>query len=98
LIVCLWPVETGAVVVTGAAMADTGAGVREVTTPEEDAVGAGVASGIFDPLSVQPATAIEAMSNAARLRTTNICDFFFLFMVFILIINRGEYTLFLHKL
>jgi hypothetical protein len=61
-------------------------------------VGAGVAAGVFDPLSVQPATAIEAMSNAARLRTTNICELFFLFMVFTLIINPGEYTLFRHKL
>jgi hypothetical protein len=90
--VCFWPVETGAVVVIGAAVVD--ADICVVAATVGDAVDAGVAAGVFDPLSVQPATAIKAMSNAARLRVMSKYELLFPFMVFTQIINRRRYTLF----
>jgi len=77
---------------------DTGAGACGVTRTVGGAVGAGVAPGVFVPLPVQPATAIEAMSTATRLMVRNKCERFLIFMVFIQIMNQGEYTLFRHKL
>jgi hypothetical protein len=90
--VCILPGVIGAVVAASAKGVDTAAGTWVVA--EIDAVGVGFAAGVFDPLSVQPATTIEAMSNAARPRITNTGERFFPFMVFTMIINRGKYTLF----
>jgi hypothetical protein len=60
-------------------------------------VGAGVATGVFDPLSVQPA-ASASMNTATMLRVMSKYELLFAFMVFTMNMNRGEYTLFRHKL
>jgi len=75
VIVCFWPDDTGAVV-------DTGAGTCVFAAPVEGAVGAGVATVVFVPLSIQPATIIEAMSNATRLMVRNRNERLCVFMVF----------------
>jgi hypothetical protein len=74
--VCFWPVETGAVVVTGAAVVDTAPCV--VTNTVGDAVGAGI---VVVPLPVHPA-ANASMNTAARLRKINKYELCFPFMVF----------------
>jgi hypothetical protein len=79
LMVCFWPVETGAVVVTGAAVVDTGAWV--VATTAGVAVGTWVVTGGFVSLPVQPA-ANASMNTATMLRITNKYEPFFTFMVF----------------
>jgi len=76
--VCLWPVEIGAVVVTGAAVVDTGTWLVALT--EGVAVGTGVVV-VVVPLPVHPA-ANASMNTAARLRMTNTYELLFSFMVF----------------
>jgi hypothetical protein len=80
LMVCFWPDDTGAAVVTGAAAVAAGAAV--VTTTVGDAMGAWVATGVFVPLPVQPAKSIAKMSNAARLIVTSKYELLFDFIVF----------------
>jgi hypothetical protein len=70
--VCFWPVETGALVVTGAAVVDWTAGVltavvMTVAATVGLATGTCVAAAFVDPLLVHPA-AIASMKTATRLR------------------------------
>jgi hypothetical protein len=74
--VCLWPVESGAVVVIGAAVVDCGAWV--VATIVGVAVGTCV---VCVPFPVHPA-AKASMNTVTMLRMTNKYDPFFSFMVF----------------
>jgi hypothetical protein len=74
--VCLWPVETGAAVVTSADVVDSGA--CGVATTVGDAVGAWVATVVFVSLPEQPA-ANASINTATRLRVINKYE---LFMVF----------------
>jgi hypothetical protein len=82
LMVCFWPVEIGAAVVTTAAGVDISAGAAEVATTASDALGVRVATGVFVPLPVQPANNIAQMSNVARLMVTSKYELLFSFMVF----------------
>jgi hypothetical protein len=68
LMVCFGPVETGVVVITGAAVVDTGA--WEVATTVGDVAGAVVATVVVVPLLVHPA-ANASMNTAAMLRKIN---------------------------
>jgi hypothetical protein len=80
LMVCFWPDETGAAVVTGATKVTAGAAA--VPTTVGDAVGAWVATGCVVPLPVQPAKSIAKTSNAARLMVTSKYELLLTFMVF----------------
>jgi len=82
LMVCFWPDETGAAVVTGAAAVVAGAGAAVVAITVGDAMGACVATGVLVPLSVQPAKSIAKISNAARLMVTSKYELLCAFMVF----------------
>jgi hypothetical protein len=82
LMVCFWPVDTGAEVTTAAGV-ETGAGVATVAPTVGDAVGAWVATGVLVELSVQPAKSIAKMSNAARLTVMSKCELLFAFIVFV---------------
>jgi hypothetical protein len=96
--VCFWPDDTGAAVVTGAAAVTTGAGAAVVTTTVGDAMGACVATGFVVPLSVQPANSIATMSKAARLTDMNKYELLFAFMVFYHPFYACYYTFFRHIL
>jgi hypothetical protein len=67
------------VVITGAAVVDTGAWV---TTTVGDAVGIVVATVVFDPFPVQPA-ANASMNTATMLRVMSKYELLFAFMVFL---------------
>jgi hypothetical protein len=66
--VCFWPVESGAWVVTCAAGFESGIWV--VATTAGDVVGAVVATVVFVPFPVQPA-ANASMITATMLKVTN---------------------------
>jgi hypothetical protein len=66
--VCLWPVEAGAWVVTCATGVE--AGIRVVETTMGDAVGTVVAPVVFVSFPVQPA-ANASMITATKLRVIN---------------------------
>jgi hypothetical protein len=84
LIVCFWAGVAGAAVVTGAA----GAVAWVVATALTDAVvGTGVTV-VFVPLSRQPATSIDTISRAARLKVRNTNERFCVFIVFTKIMNQ----------
>jgi hypothetical protein len=68
LMVCFWPVESGAVVVTCATGVE--AGIWVVATTMGDAVGAVVATVVFVPFPVQPA-ANASMITATMLKVIN---------------------------
>jgi len=82
VMVCFWPVDTGAEVVTATAGADTAAGVFAETTAVGTAVGAAVATVVLVPLPVQPANSIAKISNAARLMVMSKYELCFAFIVF----------------
>jgi hypothetical protein len=93
LIVCFFPVETGALIVATGAAVVAGAAGAEVTAADaaaaQEVVGAGVAVVVFVPLSVQPANSTARMSNAARLMVTSRYELLFAFMMFNLAFYGG---------
>jgi hypothetical protein len=87
LMVCFWPEETGAAVVTGATKVTDCTAV--VATTVGDTMGAWVATVVFVPSPVQPAKSIAQMSNAARLMVTSKYELLFAFMMFYHPFNVG---------
>jgi hypothetical protein len=79
LMVCFWPVDTGAVVIIGAVVVDTG---TCAATTVGDVVGTVVATVVFVPLPVQPA-ANASITTATRLKVMSRYNLFE-FMVFIM--------------
>jgi predicted alpha/beta-hydrolase family hydrolase len=76
---CFWPVETGAWVVTCATGVETG--VRAVATTVGDAVAAVVATVVFVSFPVHPA-ANASMRTATMLSVNSKYELLFSFMVF----------------
>jgi hypothetical protein len=95
LMVCFGPVETGDVVITGAAVVDAGA--CGVAPTMGEAVVTVVATVVFVPLLVHPA-ANASMNTAARLRMTIRYELLFAFMVFYHPFHARLYTDFRHIL
>jgi H+/Cl- antiporter ClcA len=79
LMVCFWPVETGAWVVTCATGVE--AGIWVVATTVGDAVGAVVATVVFVSFPVHPA-ANASMITATMLMVISKYELLFSFMVF----------------